>query len=333
VHPHCRVRLFIAGLAFFLPFLTASLQAAETQKTERIRIGYSSISGSRIGLWVAQDKGFFTRHGLHSELVVLSGILGIQSLIAGEIQSYLGATDSAAQAASKGSDLFLFASAEPLRYKLIAQPNIKTVKELRGKKIVIDRVGGTSYYVSLRLLEKVGLKPEDVDLIQVGGGGNQRVASFKTGVVSAVINSTERFEQMKVPYNALADAGDLGIKTMGNSYMSTRSLRTQKRDVIQRTVRAMVEARAWMKEPKNRDAVLDVYKRYLRLDEGWVLDLYYKTYIEPVPIFPYTDVDDLREFVSYMPDGNKTLQSLNLNDFADSSFLKRIEQEGVGARR
>jgi NitT/TauT family transport system substrate-binding protein len=333
VHPCRRGGRFLAGLVFFLPFLTASLQAAETQKTERIRIGYSSISGSRIGLWVAQDKGFFTRHGLHSEPVVLSGILGIQSLIAGEIQFYLGATDSAAQAASKGSDLFLFASAEPLRYKLIAQPTIKTVKELRGKKIVIDRVGGTSYYVSLRLLEKVGLKPEDVDLIQVGGGGNQRVASFKTGVVSAVINSTERFEQMKVPYNALADASDVGIKTMGNSYMSTRSMRNQKRDVIQRTVRAMVEARVWMKEPKNRDAVLDVYKRYLRLDEAWVLDLYYKTYIEPVPVFPYTNVDDLRDFVSYMPDGNKTLQSLNLNDFADSSFLKRVEQEGVSVRR
>lgn len=324
---------FLAGLLFVLPCLTASLQAAETQKTEHIRLGYSSISGSRIGIWIAQDKGFFARHGLQSELVVLSGILGIQSLIAGEIQFYLGATDSAAQAAAKGSDLFLFASAEPLRYKLIAQPSIKTVKELRGKKIVIDRVGGTSYYVSMRLLEKVGLKPEDVELIQVGGGGNQRVASFKTGIVSAVINSTERFEQMKVPYNALADATDLGIKTMGNSYMSTRSLRGQKRDVILRAARAMVEARVWMKDPKNRDAVLDVYKRYLRLDEAWVLDLYYKTYIEPVPVFPYTNVDDLREFVSYMPDGHKTLQGLNLNDFVDGSFLKRIEQEGVGARR
>ena len=35
---------------------------------------------------------------------------------------------------------------------------------------------------------------------------------------------------------------------MGNSYMSTRSLRSQKRDVIQRAARAMVEARAWMRD-------------------------------------------------------------------------------------
>ena len=47
---------FISALFLFLPFLSASLHAGESQKSERIRIGYSSISGSRIGLWVAQDK-------------------------------------------------------------------------------------------------------------------------------------------------------------------------------------------------------------------------------------------------------------------------------------
>jgi len=198
---------------------------------------------------------------------------------------------------------------------------------------VVDRVGGTSYYISLRFLEKVGLKPEDVDLIQVGGGGNQRVAAFKSGVVAAVINSTERFEQMKIPYHALADALELGIKTTGNSYMTTRALRNQKRDVVQRTVRAIVEARAWAKDPTNRDMVLDIYKRYLRVDDPWVLDLYYRTYVGPMPIFPYTNVDELREFISYMPDGNRTLQNLNLAEFVDSSFLRRVEQEGTGARR
>jgi hypothetical protein len=34
-----------------------------------------------------------------------------------------------------------------------------------------------------------------------------------------------------------------------------------------------------------------------------------------------------------MPDGNRTLQNLNLAEFVDSSFLRRVEQEGTGARR
>jgi ABC-type nitrate/sulfonate/bicarbonate transport system substrate-binding protein len=295
--------------------------------TARIRVGYSSISGSRISLWAAQEKGFFARQGVQAELVILSGIVGIQSLIAGEIQFYLGATDSAAQSAAKGSEIILLGTAEPLRYKLIVQPAIKTIQELKGKKIVVDRVGGTSYYISLRMLEKVGLKTDDIELMQVGGGGNQRVAAFKSGQVAGVISSTERFEQLKIPYNALADASELGVKTTGNSYMTLRSFRDRNRDTVQRVMRALVEARSWLKAPQNHAASLDIFKHYMHIDDPWVLDLYYGFYVQPIPLVPYTQIDELREFVSYMPDGNQVLRNLKLAEFVDRSFLQNVEKE------
>ena len=157
--------------------------SAESQKLDRVRIGYSSISSSRIALWVTNDMGVFRKNGLAAEVIVTPGVQGTQALIAGELQFYLGGVDSAALAAARGSDLVALATAEPIEYKLITQPNVKTVKDLRGKKIVVDRVGGTSYYISLQILEKVGLKTGDVELVQVGGGGNQRVAAFKSGLV------------------------------------------------------------------------------------------------------------------------------------------------------
>ena len=266
---------FVLALALFcIDILVANEIVAASASPARIRIGYSSISGSRISLWAAQDKGFFARQGVQAELVILSGIVGIQSLIAGEIQFYLGATDSAAQSAAKGSEIILLGTAEPLRYKLIVQPTIKAIHELKGKKIVVDRVGGTSYYISLRLLEKAGVKIDEVELLQVGGGGNQRVAAFKSGQVAGVISSTERFEQLKIPYNALADASDLGVKSTGNSYMTLRSFRDKNRDTVQRVMRALVEARGWLKAPQNRGAALDIYKRYMHIVDPWVLDLY-----------------------------------------------------------
>jgi NitT/TauT family transport system substrate-binding protein len=319
---------FIFAFIFTFTALTALLRGAEAQKPERIRIGYSSISGSRIGLWAAHEKSFFTRHGLQSEIIVLPGIVGVQSLITGEVQFFLGTTDSGAQAASKGSDIIILATAEPIRYKLIVQPSIKTLADLKGKKIVIDRVGGTSYYISLRFLEKLGLKPDNVDLIQVGGGGNQRVAAFKSGVVSAVVSSSERFEQLKIPYHTLGDAIQTGIKIVGNSYMTTRAFRNRNHDGVQRTVRALVEARSWIQDPKNREATMTIFGRYLQTDDPRVLDLYYKNYVQPIPLFPYTNIEELREFISYMPDGNRTLQNLNLSEFVDNSFLSRIEKEG-----
>ena len=78
------------------------------------------------------------------------------------------------------------------------------------------------------MLEKVGLKPGEVELIQVGGGGNQRVAAFTSGLASALVTATDRFEQLKIPsLSGAADAMELQIKVMGNSYLTTRSFREQ----------------------------------------------------------------------------------------------------------
>ena len=302
---------------------------AEVQKSDRVRIGYSSISSSRIALWVANDVGFFKRNALTAEVIVTPGVQGTQALIAGELQFYLGGVDSAALAASRGSDLVALATAEPIEYKLIVPPNVKTVKELRGKKIVVDRVGGTSYYISLQILEKVGLKTGDVELVQVGGGGNQRVAAFKSGLVAGVVTSPDRFEQLKIPYHVLADAMEMGIKVMGNSYLTTRTFRDQNKDAVLRTVRALVQGRRWAKDPKNRQEVLRIYNRYLPSPDSAFMDHLYRKNVEAMPLYPYTNIDDLRIFLSYLSDANPTLRNLKLAEFVDNSYLKRLEQEGA----
>ena len=35
---------------------------------DRLRIGYSSISGAYVGIWVAHDAGFFAREGLDDQV-------------------------------------------------------------------------------------------------------------------------------------------------------------------------------------------------------------------------------------------------------------------------
>jgi ABC-type nitrate/sulfonate/bicarbonate transport system substrate-binding protein len=317
--------LLIAGV--FIMGTATQLFCAQTQKLDRVRIGYSSISSSRIALWAAEEGGFFKKEGLAAEVIVTPGITGTQALIAGELQVYLGGVDSAALAASRGSDLIVLATAEPIEYKLIAQPALKSAKDLRGKKVIVDRIGGTSYYISLQLLEKVGLKPGDVELLQVGGGGNQRVAAFTSGLASALVTSTDRFEQMKIPYSVLADAMELQIKVMGNSYLTTRRFRDQNRDVVLRTVRALVQGRRWMKDPNNRAQVLKIYSRYLPSSDPAFMDHLYRRNVEAVPVYPYTKIDDLRVFLSYLAEANATLRKLNLTEFVDNSFLTRIEQE------
>jgi ABC-type nitrate/sulfonate/bicarbonate transport system substrate-binding protein len=316
-----------------LVVLSLSLQyadpvfAAASQKVVRLKVGYASITGGRIPLWAAHDMEFFARHGLETELIfIASSSHGVPALLAGEIPIYAGSPETGAQAAAAGADVVIIASSEPTPYKLIVQPGIKSVAELKGKRIGTDRLGGSSYYATRRMLEKLGLKPEDVEFMQVTGGGNQRVAAFRSGILSGIVSTVERFERSAIPYNVLADAIELGIRSIGSSYITTRSFRDQNRDTVQRFIAALVEANQWVKNPKNRSAVLQIVSRRLRTDDPAVLDLNYRIYIEPLAPYPYTKLSDLRTNLTDLAENNPRLKDVNLATFVDNSFVQRVEK-------
>jgi ABC-type nitrate/sulfonate/bicarbonate transport system substrate-binding protein len=327
-------RLVLVLIAVLLLQHTSQLFAASAPKTDRLKIGYASITGNRISLWTAQEKGFFSRNGLQPELIfIASSAAGIPALIAGETALYSGSPETAAQAAAGGGDLVIIASNEPTQYKLIVQPNIKSVYELKGKRIGIDRIGGSSHYATRRMLEKLGLKPSDVEFLSIAGGGSERVAAFRSGIVSAVASTIERFERAKVPYHSLGDAVEMGIRVIGSSFMTTRRFRDQNREVIQRFARALIESARWSKDPKNRAEVIGIYSRYLRTEDTSVLELNYKLYIDPMPLFPYTNMDDLQANLAGLAESNPKLRDLNVAEFVDNNFVRRVQQEGLGQVR
>ena len=319
--------------AVILVVLSLSLQyadpvfAAAPQKVVRLKVGYASITGGRIPLWAAHDMEFFARHGLETELIfIASSSHGVPALLAGEIPIYAGSPETGAQAAAAGADVVIIASSEPTPYKLIVQPGIKSIAELKGKRIGTDRLGGSSYYATRRMLEKLGLKPDDVQFMQVTGGGNQRVAAFRSGILSGVVSTVERFERAAIPYNVLGDAIELGIRSIGSSYITTRYFRDQNRDTVQRFITALIEAGQWIKNPKNRSAVLQIVSRRLRTDDPAVLDLNYRIYVDPLATYPYTKLEDLRTNLTDLAEGNPRLKDVNLATFVDNSFVQRAEQ-------
>jgi len=162
--------------------------------------------------------------------------------------------------------------------------------------------------------------------VQIVGGGNQRVVAFRSGMVSAVASTVERFERVGIPYHALADAMEMGIRILGNSYITTRAFRDQNRNTVQRFITALVEGTQWTKNPKNRPAVLGIVGRRLRTDDPGVLDLNYRMYVDPLSPFPYTKLEDLRRNVTDLAESNPRLRDLNVAALVDNSFIQRVQQ-------
>ena len=73
---------------------------------ERMRIGYSSISGSYLGIWVAHDAGYFAKEKLDDQIILIpSGSQLAQVVTAGEVDIAALNGRSAMAAALQGADI------------------------------------------------------------------------------------------------------------------------------------------------------------------------------------------------------------------------------------
>src|SRR5678815_4067004 len=97
---------------------------------DRVRIGYSSISGAYTPIWVAHDAGFFAKEGLQDDIILIpSGTQLAQVTVAGEIDIGSLNGSSAIAAALSGADLKIIGnSGNKMVFSLYVRPEIKTVE-------------------------------------------------------------------------------------------------------------------------------------------------------------------------------------------------------------
>ena len=131
------VRMFIV-LTLLVPCF-ASIAVAQLTK---LKTSYSALTANMAAYWLAKDTKLFEKHGLDVDVVLIeSGTTTIQALVAGETQIAMGGGTVAVSSALAGADLISIASIESrLPYGLLAQKEIKTLEQLKGKRHAISRV-------------------------------------------------------------------------------------------------------------------------------------------------------------------------------------------------
>ena len=167
------------------------LCAGQVLAADRVRIGYSSISGAYTPIWVAHEGGYFAKEGLQDDIILIpSGTQLAQVTVAGEIDIGSLNGSSAIAAALQGADLKIIGnSGNKMVFSLFVRPEIKSVEQLKGKKIGVTRFGSAPDISVRYALRKYNINPDkDLTLIQLGfmatvAGGLQG-GSIEGGVVS-----------------------------------------------------------------------------------------------------------------------------------------------------
>ena len=165
--------------------LSVCLQAVTTPGAQsaqkellKMTVGYTPIAGATLPFFIAVEDKNFQRHGLEISPVFMGGSPLINAaLLAGEFP--IGYTGGGAILSSRlaGSDLIAIASPLPvLTIDGWSRPEIKSIAELRGKRVGVTRFGASSYFSALSMLESGGVKPNEVTFIQNGGVGESFTA-------------------------------------------------------------------------------------------------------------------------------------------------------------
>ena len=111
-------------------------------QSKKVRFSVSAASIAEVPFRIANVKGFYREEGLEVEMILIRGAVGMQALLGGSVD-YTSASGSTIAAAVRGLPvkLVFIASAKP-QFDLIAQPQIRSVADLKGKHVGISSRGG-----------------------------------------------------------------------------------------------------------------------------------------------------------------------------------------------
>jgi NitT/TauT family transport system substrate-binding protein len=302
----------LALLAFTAP--------ARLPAQERIRIGVPLFPTVSFPAFIAQEKGFFERHGLKAEIIrINSEPTTYQALISGDIDVTSGAPTGLIQSHIQGVSVVCLGSWDNLvSYTMVTKEKVDDLSQLKGKKIGINRLGGKSSLILRVMLEDAGLNTsKDVTLLQLGGSQERLAALMRGGIDAAPVDFAFELKMKQLGFHLVA-----GKKTPfmnGPLVIKTASLQANRGKWL-RFVRAYLEATRYL--ATNKEGTVEVLRRSIGLEDKETLDHTYEEMraradLDLIP--PQAAIDNLVKMMTYI---DKRAATVDKNKLADYSLVK-----------
>jgi NitT/TauT family transport system substrate-binding protein len=318
-------------LLFIILFLCITIWPIKVESQEKIKLAYSSTDTINQVWTIAQDAGFYKKHGLDVDLVYIgSTTIGIAAIVAQDIQVGNAAGSGVANAAVRGADTVSAGCViNVLAYELVVLDSIKSAEDLKGKSIGISRFGSASDVAARELLKGLNLRPmEDVKILQIGGA-SERAAGFSRGIIAGFPSPPGNVHLIPggLPHRILADMADLP-KPYPLPFIcavTTKSYLAKKRDTVKKVVMALIEASHYFKT--NREGTQKIVAKYLRGANKAYLDSSYQSTTKIIERVPYTSREGMKiqldDALKQAPGSKVTVDNL-----IDDSIVREIEKEG-----
>jgi NitT/TauT family transport system substrate-binding protein len=321
----------IARWAFLLAVVTHATAPA-ARGLDKIRIGMGAFSPTNSAVWVAEERGFFKKHGIDAEVIFIGGgaARGVNALLAGDIQFATAGGGAVISASLKGADVVMVAALNNKGvHRILVRPEIDTPEAIKGKKIAITTFGSSSHSVLTMVLDAWRIRPDELQILQIGSSPTMLLSLQKGVVDGAVLTDPSYFIAEDNGFRVLADLAKMNIHYLQSMMVSTRGYLRGNRDQATRVLRAYVEGIAFFKKNKKESVRIILKKMRMDADKEKYAERTYEQYANLYfDRVPYPSPSGIRTVLESVAKENPKAKGAEPNSFIDSSLLKAIEDSG-----
>ena len=303
--------------------LILGLTAGSVPAQETMRVAIPLFPTAAFPVLVGNDRGFFQKEGLIVEPIrINSAPTTYQALISGDVHAAVGAPTGLLPSHAQGADVVALGSWDNLvPYVWVTREKITDIRELRGKKVGVNRAGSKPWLIIHVLLQDAGLDPvKDLTLLQMGGGSQERVSALMRGGIDATL-ADALLEPIMVKRGFFVLRGK-PTPFMNAPIAAKRSYLAGQRSTVKKFVKAFSDATRYLID--NREGTMRPLTKLLNSNDADVVDFAYQ-YLQSnsdATLYPPDEaVKNLIRMSAYM---DKKLGSISANRVLDLSILDEL---------
>jgi NitT/TauT family transport system substrate-binding protein len=297
---------------------------------DRIRIAVSNPNMPNLTTQMALKRNFFKDANLDVEVIRMNPNVAITALATGDIDycQLFGAVVGGAIAGLPVRIVAGFLDNWPMT--LIAQPELKTLKDLRGKTLGISSFGATPDVAARMMIKQSGIDPEKELKVLALGSDAARMTGLMQRVVDVVVMSPPADTQLeKQGYKILARAYELFNFPYLGLGTNTHKIK-EKPHEIRRVIKAAIRANRFIRD--NRDESVRTFMSWGKVEGEFA----YASYDALRNLFNADGAvpeDGLKLVIDQARRSSKVSREVAPSEVADLTFLRDAQAElGIRAR-
>jgi ABC-type nitrate/sulfonate/bicarbonate transport system substrate-binding protein len=254
-------RSAIAGVA-----LLAMMGVAQAEDTKLTVIVFPGVQN--LPMFAAQAKGFYAKRGLAVDLKFTPNSEELRKGLAdGRYQIAHSAVDNAFALKDKATvDIAVVFGGDDSFNRLIVQPEIKSLADIKGKTVAVDAVNTAYAFQLYEMLRQKGINKGDYEVKSVGGTGARLEALTKDKTyAAAIMNPPFSIRAEKAGLKSIGTVADAIGAYQGTAAFVLRGWGAANTDTLVKYAQAYIEGLRWMLNPANKAEAVALLAERLKL--------------------------------------------------------------------